>query len=357
MGLPPLKLFNVKPPSEGTLALIGNRHGDQGIRTADPAPRPARTGPSTGAWTPMSPPFSLVQGASYAANLDIGEDGRDALSHFGGDTLVRYKINKKLQDAGFGSVQIIHLAGDGARVTGVWTHPSMTGDLPTGIKAAFVDQATLPAPSAASPSTSPAPSSPSTPAQIHHGVARPAGSSLGQTPPTTRVPMTRAPIGWVTHVKDVQEALILRAILPARDPRTGKPNNDGWRYMVTDAAVKRAQAIQGLPETGVVDTQTWTAIQSLPIPLPGQGGMAAAPQPYAPLAGPITAPTAQKPGAAATFDDKKDKKEKDEPSFLESLGQKAKDNPVATFAITIGIIGWTALLLPAPAKAPVGQKA
>lgn len=357
MGLPPLKLFNVNPPSAGTLALIGNRHGDSDARSSSLAPRATGGVPSTGAWTPMSPPFNLVQGAAYAANLDIGDTGRALLGVPFGEGKVRSAIQEQLQAAGFGSVQIIHLAQDGARVTGIWTHPSKTGDLPPAIKAAFVDQATLPAQSAAAP-----PAQSSSTAQIPHAAARP----WSPTAAPTLVSMSKTPLGWVAHVKDVQEALILRAMLPVRDPRTGKPNNDGWRYLVTDAAVKRAQAVQGLPQTGIVDTQTWAAIQALPIPLPGQSSLASSAQPYTPPAGPVTAPAPRhpqpvsaKPPAAMTtvpFDDKKDEK-KEGPSFLESIALKAKDNPVAATAITIGIIGWAALLLPAPNKAPVGQKA
>ena len=68
--------------------------------------------------------------------------------------------------------------------------------------------------------------------------------------------VTQAPPAWQLPVKEVQDDLIILALLPAKDPSTGKPTNDGWRGHLTDKALKAFQVQSGLPGDGVVDGAT-----------------------------------------------------------------------------------------------------
>ena len=147
--------------------------------------------------------------------------------------------------------------------------------------------------------------------------------------------MSQRPAGWTVPVLAVQRALIAIAMLPVRDPVTGKPNDDGWRGDRTDAAVRRVQTRARLPATGVVDQATWAAIQSLPIRLPRQGPPSPPTGPAPDPAPDAMIPTPQAPGS----DDKPGAAGPKAPSFLELVKSAVKENPGVTTAVAVFAIG------------------
>ena len=370
MGLPPLKFFNVSPPSEGTNVLLASVRAKE-EQSSTPEPRVASGAssasspdrglpawlpglrsraspqPSTGAWSPLSAPFNLVHGASYCAAIDIGPDGRTALT-FGYDDKVKDTIRERLQAAGFSSVQITSLTPSGARVTGTWTGPSKNGALPSAVTQAWVDPSTLPA------TTTNVPASAQTPATTRvTAPSNPYGRRAPTPVPTPHIPVdvTQKP-DWIVPVKAVQQALIRRGFLGATDPNTNKPSDDGWRGNATDAAVRNFQTYASLPVNGIVDAR-FMQLVTAPTPSPGPGQR---PVPRAPRPPRRTSPNgtpAPQPAPTGVLDQDPthpppgDKDAK--PSFLDSLKGVVTENPWAAGAIALAAVSVAALsLAPSP---------
>lgn len=389
MGLPPLKFFNVSPPSEGTNVLLASARAKEeqsstpeprvasGASSASPPNRglPAwlpglRSRPSTGAWSRLSTAPSLVPGASYAALLDLG--WKKSLATPG-------VVQSGLEEKGFSNVRVFLTRadapseltslgpGDGPWVTGTWSGPAQAGALPSEIVAAWVKSTPASAP-AQPPAARPAPAP--SPGPNPYARQSPARVAVAPSGP---VDVTQKP-GWIVPVKAVQQALIRWGFLPAIDVRTGRPSDDGWRGASTDTAVRAFQTYANLPVNGIVDARFMQLVTKpmpqvdpsrAPRPVPRtprpprrtspQGtpapGPAPAPAPPAPTIAPDgtvldqdpTHPPADAPGGTANAK---------KPGFLSSLSDLVSKNPWAAGAVAIAAVSVTALSL-APSSTPI----
>ena len=367
MGLPPLKFFNVSPPSEGTNVLLASVRAKE-EQSSTPEPRVAsgassasspdrglpawlpglRSRPSTGAWSRLSTAPSLVPGASYAALLDLGWKKSLATSGV---------VQSGLEEKGFSNVRVFLTRadapseltslgpGDGPWVTGTWSGPAQAGALPSEIVAAWVKSTPASAP-AQPPAARPAPAP--SPGPNPYARQSPARVAVAPSGP---VDVTQKP-GWIVPVKAVQQALIRRGFLGATDPNTNKPSDDGWRGNATDAAVRNFQTYASLPVNGIVDAR-FMQLVTAPTPSPGPGQR---PVPRAPRPPRRTSPNgtpAPQPAPTGVLDQDPthpppgDKDAK--PSFLDSLKGVVTENPWAAGAIALAAVSVAALsLAPSP---------
>ena len=367
MGLPPLKFFNVSPPSEGTNVLLASVRAKE-EQSSTPEPRVAsgassasspdrglpawlpglRSRPSTGAWSRLSTAPSLVPGASYAALLDLG--WKKSLATPG-------VVQSGLEEKGFSNVRVFLTRadapseltslgpGDGPWVTGTWSGPAQAGALPSEIVAAWVKSTPASAP-AQPPAARPAPAP--SPGPNPYARQSPARVAVAPSGP---VDVTQKP-GWIVPVKAVQQALIRRGFLGATDPNTNKPSDDGWRGNATDAAVRNFQTYASLPVNGIVDAR-FMQLVTAPTPSPGPGQR---PVPRAPRPPRRTSPNgtpAPQPAPTGVLDQDPthpppgDKDAK--PSFLDSLKGVVTENPWAAGAIALAAVSVAALsLAPSP---------